>query len=285
VAAISGKDTTVILDKSTDFLFKSDDISCPVDANGDRQCVCPFFGGCGGIDTDGDGLEDTRDICPTVVNSGVDADGDGVDDACDTCLGDFNPQFIGTVSPGGGGAINAAFTLTSGQRDDDGDGIGNKCDFKYGNAGTFISPLDVSDMRNSTASLVFNATCGTSGAKRCAQFDHDSAGVVVAPADVSALRGRVATLNGPSYCGRSDTACAVGGAFSTSNLGTLVFVNVGQAVQCGSIPGTTCQYLYRWRGLPTYRSGARLQLESCTEGFFTQKMLDTPLGIVRQSWG
>jgi len=34
-------------------------------------------------DADGDGIADSTDSCPTVINSGIDADQDGVDDACD----------------------------------------------------------------------------------------------------------------------------------------------------------------------------------------------------------
>ena len=35
-------------------------------------------------DFDGDGVDDSADSCPSVVNSGIDEDEDGVDDACDT---------------------------------------------------------------------------------------------------------------------------------------------------------------------------------------------------------
>ena len=47
-------------------------------------------------DSDGDGVPDASDNCPTVVNaSQVDADGDGIGDACD--------QTPNGPPPGGGG--------------------------------------------------------------------------------------------------------------------------------------------------------------------------------------
>ena len=60
-----------------------------------------------GPDTDGDGIPDSQDNCPTVFNPGQeDADGDGIGDVCDNCPSIQNP----------------------GQEDFDGDGIGDACD-------------------------------------------------------------------------------------------------------------------------------------------------------------
>lgn len=62
-------------------------------------------GGC--VDSDGDGICDANDNCPTNRNPGQeDRDGDGVGDTCDNCPGTANP----------------------GQEDTDGDGIGDACD-------------------------------------------------------------------------------------------------------------------------------------------------------------
>lgn len=65
------------------------------------------------IDSDGDGFDDTADLCPGVTDTDVDGDGrpddtdgDGIGDACDLCGG------IGTSDNG----------------DYDGDGLGNGCD-------------------------------------------------------------------------------------------------------------------------------------------------------------
>ena len=59
------------------------------------------------IDSDGDGLPDVDDNCPSVPNpSQTDADGDHRGDACDNCPSTFNPT----------------------QADGDGDGAGDACD-------------------------------------------------------------------------------------------------------------------------------------------------------------
>jgi hypothetical protein len=75
-----------------------------VDAAGigiDADLVDPF------ADSDGDGVLDVDDNCPTVPNPEQhDEDGDGVGDACDNCPHVSNP----------------------GQEDSDGDGVGDACD-------------------------------------------------------------------------------------------------------------------------------------------------------------
>ncbi|MFD0962827.1 T9SS type B sorting domain-containing protein [Pseudofulvibacter geojedonensis] len=58
-------------------------------------------------DSDGDGIDDASDNCPTTPNPGQeDTDGDGVGDACDNCVN----------------------TANAGQEDTDGDGVGDACD-------------------------------------------------------------------------------------------------------------------------------------------------------------
>jgi hypothetical protein len=52
----------------------------PIDVSG------PVYVPASPTDTDGDGIPNATDSCPTVTNSGVDADQDGIDDACDPLI-------------------------------------------------------------------------------------------------------------------------------------------------------------------------------------------------------
>jgi hypothetical protein len=59
------------------------------------------------VDTDGDGIPDSKDNCPKVANPDQkDTDGDGVGDACDNCPLTYNPD----------------------QKDSNGNGIGDVCE-------------------------------------------------------------------------------------------------------------------------------------------------------------
>jgi hypothetical protein len=59
------------------------------------------------VDTDGDGIPDSKDNCPKVANPDQkDTDGDGVGDACDNCPLTYNPD----------------------QKDSNGNGIGDACE-------------------------------------------------------------------------------------------------------------------------------------------------------------
>lgn len=81
-------------------------------------------GGGGPIDTDGDGIVDSQDNCPTVPNpSQTDTDGDGIGDACDT------PNPVDTDNDGIVDSQDNCPTVPNpNQSDVDGDGIGDACD-------------------------------------------------------------------------------------------------------------------------------------------------------------
>ncbi|MBL9120311.1 MAG: thrombospondin type 3 repeat-containing protein [Phycisphaerae bacterium] len=95
-------------------------------------------------DSDGDGIRDSVDNCPTVPNQDqADLDSDGVGDVCDNCRFVFNPTQADTDLDGVGDACqtldwdgdgtidqldNCPGTANPDQSDLDGDGIGDLCD-------------------------------------------------------------------------------------------------------------------------------------------------------------
>lgn len=81
-------------------------------------------------DTDGDGIPDSRDNCPTTVNPDQgDSDRDGIGDACDNCRTTSNPDQTDSDGDGVGDACdNCPSTPNPDQADSDGDGIGDACD-------------------------------------------------------------------------------------------------------------------------------------------------------------
>jgi DNA-binding beta-propeller fold protein YncE len=94
------------------------------------------------VDTDGDGVGDSRDNCPATFNPDqFDFDGDGRGDACDNCPGSFNPSQEDSDGDGTGDACededgdgvldafdNCRTVPNPDQRDSDFDGVGDVCD-------------------------------------------------------------------------------------------------------------------------------------------------------------
>ncbi len=88
-------------------------------------------------DTDGDGIADIYDNCPTVANpTQADMDGDGVGDACDNCPTIPNLAQTDADGDGKGDACDNCPTIANPlQTDTDGDGIGDACDLDDDNDG------------------------------------------------------------------------------------------------------------------------------------------------------
>ena len=86
--------------------------------------------GCQSMDSDGDGVADSRDNCPNDHNAPQnDRDGDGVGNICDNCPGDSNPHQADRDGDGIGNACdNCRDDRNAGQADRDDDGDGNVCD-------------------------------------------------------------------------------------------------------------------------------------------------------------
>jgi len=83
-----------------------------------------------GVDTDGDGIPDSQDNCPTVANPDqADTDDDGVGDLCDNCLAVSNPEQADTDGDAVGDACdNCPTDFNPTQTDGDTDGLGDVCD-------------------------------------------------------------------------------------------------------------------------------------------------------------
>ncbi len=99
--------------------------NCPTNPNPDQEDGDDDgIGDACDTDNDNDGVDDEDDNCPAVTNpSQSDVDGDGIGDACDPVNG---------LDVDGDGVLNESdncpTTPNSNQLDSDGDGIGNACD-------------------------------------------------------------------------------------------------------------------------------------------------------------
>jgi hypothetical protein len=123
------------------------------------------------LDSDGDGVADVFDNCPTIPNpTQADGDGDNHGDACDNCPFAYNPTQRDTDHDGLGDACdpdidndgipngldNCPYRSNPDQADTDHDGVGNVCDncpvvsnprqhdCNYNNIGDACDPLPCS---------------------------------------------------------------------------------------------------------------------------------------------
>jgi hypothetical protein len=158
----------------------------------------PLLGATGAADSDGDGVEDASDNCPTIANgpsqdNQADGDGDFVGDACDNCVAIIN--FPATFP--------AYRTTTGGQLDDDADGFGNECDAKF-TPGPVVTALDTIQYKTAINKPVTGTNCGSPvGSLTCDQFDLDGASPVITALDTIVYKSKLNLPVGPkcAACG------------------------------------------------------------------------------------
>jgi len=100
------------------------------DGIADRFDNCPSISNPMQEDFDGDGIGNACDNCPNVANiNQADTDGDGVGNVCDNCPNLSNPAQTDTDGDGKGDACDNCPTIAnSNQLDTDTDGFGDACD-------------------------------------------------------------------------------------------------------------------------------------------------------------
>jgi len=107
---------------------------------------CPSVANPAQTDTDADGIGDACDNCRTVANpTQVDADADGLGDACDNCPAVANPLQTDSDADGVGDACDNCPTAANPlQTDSNHNGIGDACDYVCGDASGDVT-VDISD--------------------------------------------------------------------------------------------------------------------------------------------
>jgi hypothetical protein len=151
-------------------------------------------------DTDGDGVVDYLDNCPTVQNAGQsDGDADRAGDACDNCRNVGAPRAC---------APPTGRWTTGGQVDDDQDGIGNLCDIDFDQSG-FSNVTDLLRFLDSFGKGIDEYTCpDDSGAPTgcCSRYDLNGEGPVVNVTDLLVVIGpQFGTPFGARACAADDT--------------------------------------------------------------------------------
>ena len=105
--------------------------NCPTKSNPEQEDANgDGIGDACSADTDKDGVDDAKDNCPDDANEDqADGDSDGVGDACDICPADSDKKQKDGDDDGVGDACdNCVDTPNEDQVDTDGDGVGDACE-------------------------------------------------------------------------------------------------------------------------------------------------------------
>jgi hypothetical protein len=201
--------TGCVVDTDGDGITDASD-NCPTVANADQaNNDGDSFGDACDPDDDNDGVLDATDNCQFTANVGqADADSDGAGDACDT---DDDNDGVADASD------NCPTTANADQADLDGDGAGDACDADDDNDGV----ADVSD----NCPLLANANQ--------ADADGDGAGDAC---DLNAFAPEVSTAAGDAN-GDEGSTLTTSGAFSDGDAGatlTVTFTGAGTGVDDGN---------------------------------------------------
>ncbi|HVM98046.1 MAG TPA: thrombospondin type 3 repeat-containing protein, partial [Candidatus Acidoferrales bacterium] len=150
-------------------------------------------------DTDGDGICDGADNCPTAANpTQTDSDGDGKGDACDNCPSVANPTQADSDGDGRGNACDNCRSIPNpGQEDTDGDGIGDACDCGNGT----VQVGEKCDDGNTVSGDCCSSTCQAETAGNPCATDNN-------PCTVDACDGAGACVH---PAGNAGTVCRLAG--------------------------------------------------------------------------